>query len=329
MSEALVSVITPVYNREDVLAECLDSILNQTHKNLEVLLIDDGSTDKTLGICGEYAEKDCRVRLIKANHSGASAARNLGLEKARGEWIFFLDSDDAVHPRTLEELLDALSKTGAKIGGTAVLYLPKNGWNDYIADALSTEDTSGFKHKPFEEALDLFFKSRTPINLIGGDIMSRDLIGETRFRPDIFIGEDTYFIYQNLIKGADCVYLDKRRYIGRQHDNQVSKNYNFEGFYTRFFRHKLVWKQELELGRTQYAALQKKSIMGVYNRCIRRGADKTEAKKMRRVLKENRKELASAYNLPLKLSLLSAIYLPDIYIAVVKTYFSHKKGKKK
>ena len=92
----LISIIVPVYNVEDYLKACLDSIINQTYKNLEIILIDDGSTDNSGKICDEYAGKDNRIKLIHKPNVGLSDARNAGLEIAKGEYIGFVDSDDYI-----------------------------------------------------------------------------------------------------------------------------------------------------------------------------------------------------------------------------------------
>ena len=92
----LISVIVPVYNVEDYLRKCLDSIVNQTYKNLEIILIDDGSTDNSGIICDEYAAKDNRIRVIHKANGGLSDARNAGLKIAKGEYIGFVDSDDYI-----------------------------------------------------------------------------------------------------------------------------------------------------------------------------------------------------------------------------------------
>lgn len=97
-----VSVIVPVYKVEQYIRECLDSIKNQTFTDWECLLIDDGSPDESGKICDEYAAKDCRFKVFHKPNSGVSSARNLGLDKACGEWVMFVDSDDAIAENTLE-----------------------------------------------------------------------------------------------------------------------------------------------------------------------------------------------------------------------------------
>lgn len=102
----LISVIVPVYNVEKYLDKCIQSILGQTYSNLEVLLIDDGSTDSSGAICDKYAAQDSRVRVFHKPNGGSSAARNMGLDNANGEWIAFVDSDDWIDADMYEQMLN-------------------------------------------------------------------------------------------------------------------------------------------------------------------------------------------------------------------------------
>ena len=101
----LISVIVPVYKVEKYLPKCVDSILNQTYENLEILLVDDGSPDSCGEICDRYGEKDKRVRVIHKKNGGLSSARNAGIDAAKGEYLGFVDSDDWIEPETYEEML--------------------------------------------------------------------------------------------------------------------------------------------------------------------------------------------------------------------------------
>lgn len=102
MSEQLISIIVPVYNSEKTIIRCVDSILQQTYRNFELLLINDGSKDSSGTICDEYAQKDSRIRVLHKANGGVSSARNLGLDNAKGEWITFCDSDDTVMPNWID-----------------------------------------------------------------------------------------------------------------------------------------------------------------------------------------------------------------------------------
>ena len=112
---ALISVIIPVYNVEAYLARCLDSILAQTYTNLEILIIDDGSTDNSGTLCDEYAQKDSRIRVIHQENQGLAEVRNIGLREAKGEYIQFVDSDDWIDPETIETCYRLSKEYGADI----------------------------------------------------------------------------------------------------------------------------------------------------------------------------------------------------------------------
>lgn len=111
----MVSIIIPVYNVQDYLARCVDSVLTQTYTDLEIILVDDGSIDISGDICDEYALHNARVRVIHKENGGLSDARNAGLDVARGNYVAFIDADDYVHPSFVELLLKTINETGAQI----------------------------------------------------------------------------------------------------------------------------------------------------------------------------------------------------------------------
>lgn len=110
-----ISVIVPMYNAERYIGKCLESVVRQTYPELEILVIDDGSVDKGPGICGKLAERDGRIQVLRQENQGVSDARNTGLDRACGDYVFFLDSDDAIHPRLLEEMLGRAEGWGAQL----------------------------------------------------------------------------------------------------------------------------------------------------------------------------------------------------------------------
>lgn len=111
----LISVVIPVYKVENYLRECLDSVISQTYKNLDIILVDDGSPDNCPAICDEYAQKDSRVRVIHKANGGPSSARNKGIKSAAGEYISFVDSDDYISPAYIEQMYSTLVKSVADV----------------------------------------------------------------------------------------------------------------------------------------------------------------------------------------------------------------------
>jgi len=111
----LVSIVVPVYNAEKYLPRCIESIINQSYKNLEVILVNDGSTDNSGRICDLYAKKDNRIKLIHTENNGPAKARNIGINNSNGEFIFFIDADDFIESNAIELLLDGYYQTKADL----------------------------------------------------------------------------------------------------------------------------------------------------------------------------------------------------------------------
>lgn len=124
---SLISVIIPTYNVESFIKECIDSIEYQTYKNLEILLIDDGSTDNSGDICDEYALKNNRIKVIHKNNGGLSDARNVGIDLAQGDYIAFIDSDDFIYPEYFEYLYELISKNNADMSSCQPILVDESG----------------------------------------------------------------------------------------------------------------------------------------------------------------------------------------------------------
>lgn len=125
-NEALISVIVPVYNVAEYLPPCIESIAAQTHRNLEIILVDDGSTDPSGRICDDYSRRDSRIVVVHQPNGGLSAARNAGLRVARGEFIGFVDGDDYIHPQMYGVLLSALTATDCAFSMVLGRKVPNN-----------------------------------------------------------------------------------------------------------------------------------------------------------------------------------------------------------
>lgn len=115
MKENVVSLIIPIYNQEKYLAECIESVINQDYKNIEIILVNDGSSDSSIDICRKYQEIDSRITIAEKENGGLSSARNYGLELASGEYISFVDSDDFISPTYVSNLYKAMTSTDSDI----------------------------------------------------------------------------------------------------------------------------------------------------------------------------------------------------------------------
>ncbi len=322
----MISVIIPVYNREGVLEECVQSVLAQSYENYEILLIDDGSTDRTMELCRHLAQKDSRIRVLAAEHGGVSAARNLGLEQAAGEYVFFLDSDDVIYPLLLETLVEAMENYGAQIGGTGVITVSTKYWHR-AQEKIQEDPVPGeTEFLTAEQTLTAMLRGGSPLACIGGVMIRRDLIGDTRFCRDMHIGEDYYFLYEVVLKGAPGIFLKEKWYYVRLFDRNASKDYSFAGFWSRFYRRKLVWEHEEACGRMEFVRIQKKDAIGCFLKCVIRNRPYSEdSKKMRAVLREHKAVLFPALGRKEKLSVLLALHVPCLYPYIHKSYTRLKK----
>lgn len=184
----MITVIVPVYNSEKTIRKCVESIMGQSEQELEILLINDGSTDKSQKICESLAEQDKRIRLINKKNAGVSAARNTGILYARGEYLQFVDSDDYIEPNMCKTLLEALETQKGDISicgfhhwydGLDVVKVP-----DFINSGVL--DKGGFAERFLELYLQGF------LNMPWNKLYRKDLVSEY-FEEDLSLGEDLLF----------------------------------------------------------------------------------------------------------------------------------------
>ncbi len=187
-----VSVIVPVYNTSRYLEQCLNSILNQTLKEFEVICVNDGSTDDSAKILEKYSQKDKRIVVINQDNAGVSAARNAGLDRAKGRYIAFVDSDDYIKKNFLEVLYTTAVNTEADITACDIIY-EKDG--KLISNNYMSRQTFKVKEPVFSTNQDKarFVKSGVVFNkLYKSELLNKNNI---RFVKGIKFGEDTYFVF--------------------------------------------------------------------------------------------------------------------------------------
>lgn len=201
----MISIIVPVYNAEKTLRRCVDSILCQSYKDWELLLVNDGSRDNSLSICEEYALSDSRVKVLSKENGGVSSARNMGLDNAQGEWITFVDSDDYIGdhyfdeiPERKEDLIVYNLESFGNQGNCIPVPHASNGicpskkvFREYLAKNLRKEE--------FLSSCSKFYK--------------RNLIDHLRFLRTQKLGEDTIFAQQYLSKCSSLICLPTSKYF--------------------------------------------------------------------------------------------------------------------
>lgn len=310
-TQGMVSIILPVYNRERYIEECIDSVFAQSYQNFEIVIVDDGSSDHTYSVCERLAQSDQRIKLFASDHGGVSAARNKALSEATGEYVFFLDSDDVIHPFLLETLVAGMCEHQAAIGATNVVRAREEHWDKVRYRLENAKKAGEVEFLSETEIIAAALGGSSPLRCIGGVMMRRDFVANTKFRTDLYIGEDFYFIYENIIKGSAGVFLKQKWYYVRNHANNSSWDYSVHGFWTRFHYHMLVWKSEETFGRTKFADMQKRSAFDAFLLCVDRNKPYSEdAKKMRDVLKEYKNDILPILSFKSKLLYLLYLYLP-------------------
>ena len=192
-----VSIIVPIYNTEKYLTHCLDSIINQTYKNLEIILVNDGSTDNSKKIIDDYAKKDSRIKAIHQKNSGQSAARNRGLKEATGDYISFVDSDDEINKKFVEELM-------RKTDNDKILPMTEKFYrklNEKKESSIYTAKIRAQKnHETLEEYVPFVLSIDGRLYSVINKIFHREAIlkNKIKFKENSYFAEDTRFVLQYL-----------------------------------------------------------------------------------------------------------------------------------
>ena len=213
-----VSIIIPAYNASSYLSEALVSVCAQTYKNTEIIVVNDGSTDHTGQIAEKKREEDARIRVIHTENGGVSRARNIGLEKASGEYIFFLDADDYLENEALEEYVKEAEKRQADVVTAPYFELVKNKErrvrarrSDYISEI----------EKYGTDPLRLFLHTDFISWAVWGKLIRKECIGTVRFSETLRIGEDLMFTEQ-IMENCRCLgILSQPWYVYQLNDMSV------------------------------------------------------------------------------------------------------------
>ena len=183
---ALVSIIIPVYNLENYIENCLNSVVNQTYRELEILCIDDGSTDKSAEIIKSFAESDSRIKYFYQDNSGVSAARNKGMDEATGEYVMFVDGDDYIHSQMVDIMVDTALKSKAEC--VFCDFMIVNGY-----DSQKRKESINKIDFQCDSFSNLCALSEENIETVWGKLFIRKNIENLRFQLGCFISEDVLF----------------------------------------------------------------------------------------------------------------------------------------
>ncbi|MCH5172281.1 MAG: glycosyltransferase family 2 protein [Erysipelotrichales bacterium] len=220
----MISVIIPFYNSSDYLANTIDGILKQTYLNLEILLINDGSTDESLEICNRYRKKDKRIKIYNQENLGVATARNLGLKMASGNYIAFIDSDDTIHPKYFEYLHKAINEGPFNIALTL-----------YENDIIQSSNKKLFYKIKYNVKLisqndfinKLFLSMKVgeidslPLGVVWGKLYRKKFL-ENLFFKNLYISSDIEFSSRICWKMGDSILIPEKMYYWKIHKNSLS-----------------------------------------------------------------------------------------------------------
>ena len=214
--DATVSVIVPVYNAGPHLRHCLDSIQGQTHTDLEIIVVDDGSTDDSGAIIESFTSHDPRFTAVSQDNAGVSSARNAGLTLATGDYVSFIDADDWLEPTTYEQMLRAIDRDRADFAtcGYFVDDLASSRTHPIPDEFLGRRDTKA--------GLDLLLG--TPHRFAVTRLFRRELVGSKRFREDLHWGEDTVFVLEVIKRAQATTFIAQPLYHYVQSEGSATRS---------------------------------------------------------------------------------------------------------
>lgn len=215
-----ISIIVPVYNTEKYLHKCIDSILNQTFEDFELILVDDGSTDSSRLICDEYAKKDERVVVIHKENGGLSSARNAGLDAAKGEYISFIDSDDFITETMMQSLLEHAQMANAEIAITGRI----NRYEFNNKETIAFKLEKGKIYSKIEAIEQLLLRKEIDVSVC--DKLFKNIVFDDIRFPVGETNEDCAIIFRAFLKANVLVHTNTADYYYCHRNNSISNSLN-------------------------------------------------------------------------------------------------------
>lgn len=210
----LISVIVPVYKVEEYLKKCIDSIINQTYKKLEIILVDDGSPDSCPQICDQYAKLDDRIKVIHKTNGGLSDARNAGMAVASGKYISFIDSDDYIDSNMLNILLDVAIKNNCQVVQCGTVKF------NYGEDVNANKNNLAVKVYSTTDALFELINDRSLVQTVWNKLYSAD-VALTEFFPKGKLNEDEFWTYKIFAKSTKIAEINADMYFYLQRNSSI------------------------------------------------------------------------------------------------------------
>ena len=218
----LVSIIIPVFRVEPYLDNCIESVVNQSYRNLEIILIDDGSPDRCSVMCDAWASKDNRIKVIHKQNGGLSDARNVGLQSAQGDYVAFIDSDDWVDLRFIEILYKAIVQTKAEISACDI----RKVYGEYEGKITSIDATKVQLSIPRDAIQDILYDRRFRA-VVWNKLYKREILNNEKFEIGRF-HEDEFFSFRIFDKAKQLAYVDIPLYNYRQRHGSIMTSFSLQ-----------------------------------------------------------------------------------------------------
>ena len=252
----LISIVIPVYNAEKYLGGCLNSIQNQTYKNFEVILVNDGSIDNSESICKSFVEADTRFRYYLKGNGGASSARNFGLNHVTGDYITFIDADDWVEENHLEVLINNIKENNSDMAVSSIKKFDNS--NNFYFRVYSNEEKyllnyNKLNRVEFLVILPKLIPANNSYKVAVSKLFKKELVTDVRFDESIVYGEDLEFFFKIYNNINSISYIDEVTYVYRLHDERSSSKFG-----------QLHMEQELAIYKKMYERIEELGLPTIH-----------------------------------------------------------------
>jgi len=217
----MISIVVPIYNVQQYLSKCIESIFAQSFRDIETILVDDGSTDECPQICDDFARRDCRIRVIHKKNGGLSDARNAGMKVAHGEWTYFLDSDDWIHPEALQTLFGFAKKNDCDVVQGGLYYA----YEDHLLYRQPSKKELKQSVLANDDAMRSLITNDRVKNFAWGKLYKTDLIRDIEFPVGKYF-EDSFWQHLVIHRVKKYGIVDTPLYYYRQRENGISGNFS-------------------------------------------------------------------------------------------------------
>ena len=252
----LISIVVPVYNAEKYLEQCLNSIQNQTYKNFEVILVNDGSMDHSESICMDFVKVDTRFKYFTKENGGASSARNFGLDNVTGDYITFIDADDWVDENHLEVLINNIKENNSDMAVSSIKKFDNVSNFEFRVYSKQEKYLLNYNKLNREEFLVILPKlihASNSYKIAVSKLFKKELVTDVRFDESIIYGEDLDFFFKLYNKVNSISYVDEVTYIYRLHDERSSSKFG-----------QLHMEQELAIYKKMYERIEELGLPTIH-----------------------------------------------------------------